>query len=90
MSGRGGRPPHRTGLYRQAMRRPVESSQRLVGVLIPVSHPVLSSFTAAAALLLLGSAYLLAGDSAAGAAPVAVAGVGLLLSAVRITGRRSG
>ena len=55
-----------------------------------MSRPILGSFIAAAALLLFGSAYLLAGDSAAGAAMVAVVGIGLLLSAVRMTGRRLG
>jgi hypothetical protein len=71
------------------MCRPVKFSQKLVGVIL-MSRPILGSFIAAAALLLLGSAYLLAGDSAAGAALVAVVGVGLLLSAVRMTGRRLG
>ena len=55
-----------------------------------MSRPILGSFIVAAALLLLGSAYLLAGDSATGAALVGVVGLGLLLSAVRMTGRRLG
>jgi hypothetical protein len=41
-----------------------------------------------AALLLLGSAYLLAGDSRSGAVVLALVAVGLLLSAVRLLGRR--
>jgi hypothetical protein len=49
---------------------------------------MLGSFIAVAALLLLGSAYLMADDSAAGAALLVVVGVGILLSAVRVLGRR--
>jgi hypothetical protein len=53
-----------------------------------MSRSILGSLIAAAALLLLGSAYLLADDSAAGAVPLVVVGVGILLSAVRVLGRR--
>lgn len=53
-----------------------------------MSHPVLGYFSVVAALLLLGSAYLLAGDSRSGAVVLALVAVGLLLSAVRILGRR--
>ena len=53
-----------------------------------MSRPILGSFTAVAALLLLTSAYLMADASAAGAALLAVVGVGILLSGVRAFGRR--
>jgi membrane-bound ClpP family serine protease len=53
-----------------------------------MSHPILGSFVAVAALLLLGSAYLMADDSAAGAALLAVVGVGILLSGLRVVRRR--
>jgi hypothetical protein len=56
--------------------------------LIPMSHPILGSFIAVAALLLLGSAYLMADDSAACASLLAVVGVGILLSGVRVIRRR--
>jgi len=53
-----------------------------------MSRPVLGSFTAVAALLLLASAYLMADASAAAASLLAAAGVGILLSGVRAFGRR--
>jgi membrane-bound ClpP family serine protease len=56
--------------------------------LILMSHPILGSFIAVAALLLLGSAYLMADDSTAGASLLAVVGVGILLSGVRVIRRR--
>jgi hypothetical protein len=52
-----------------------------------MSRPILGSFIAASALLLLGSAYMLADDSAAGSIMLAAVAIGLLLLAVRMLGR---
>lgn len=53
-----------------------------------MSRLILGLCIATEALLLLGSAYLLAGDSAAGAALLAFVGVSILLSGVRLLGPR--
>jgi hypothetical protein len=53
-----------------------------------MSRPILGSFITAAALLLLGSAYLLSGSAASGSAMLAAVAIGLLLSVARLLGRR--